>query len=192
MSSGFLCQNFRKNFSAFSFSNGIEVVSHTSTKFDFVTVLFLVAEDACLLRSLLLNAWRGEKAEPFLILEEYDDDDDNAEQQHLQIPRIDVVVVIIAGSTRVFSPLFFCGEGGEEEKRVRYQITNTTFFIETCFASLVCLFWEERTSSLSFKTWLKFRFLAHHRTRQKKATQNYKNDRRKKFVRSKRKGERKF
>ena len=105
-----------------------------------------MAADACLLRSLLLNAWRGEKAEPFLILEEYDDDDDNAEQQHLQIPRIDVVVVIIAGSTRVFSPLFFCGEGGEEESSLP---NNKYIFYYRNVLRLLFVFFEKRGGRLS-------------------------------------------
>jgi hypothetical protein len=61
MRSGFFCQNSRKNFSAFSSSNGIVVASQTSTKFALVfffllrAVWFLAADVVKLLRLLPLK-----------------------------------------------------------------------------------------------------------------------------------------
>ena len=60
------------------------------------------------------------------------------------------------GSTRVFSPLFFCVER-EERKRVRYQ--NNFFLYETAvLLRLFLSFFYKKERSL-FQTWLKFRFL---------------------------------
>ena len=80
------------------------------------------------------------------------------------------------GSTRVFSPLFFCVER-EERKRVRSQ--NIFFLYETAvLLRLFLSFFYKKERSL-FQTWLKFRFLgcttANKQTRQKKAPSIYKN-----------------
>ena len=94
------------------------------------------------------------------------------------------------GSTRVFSPLF-CVER-EERKRVRYQITNT-FFIETCCCVSCLSFLRRDDEDVSlFQDVAEIQVFGAPPHKTKKATQNYKNDRRKKFVRSKRKGEWKF
>jgi len=76
------------------------------------------------------------------------------------------------GSTRVFSPLFCVGEGGEEESSL---LTKIKFFYTKrgVVASFFCPFFTRRRGRLSlFKTWLKFRFLgcttANKQTRQKK------------------------
>ena len=63
------------------------------------------------------------------------------------------------GSTRVFSPLFCVGEGGEEESSL---LTKIKFFYTKrgVVASFFYPFFTRRRGRLSlFKTWLKFRFL---------------------------------
>ena len=92
------------------------------------------------------------------------------------------------GSTRVFSPLF-CVER-EERKRVRYQITNT-FFIETCCVSCLSFLRREEDVSL-FQDVAEIQVFGAppHKTKKSNAFRIKMIE--EKFVRSKRKGERKF